>query len=411
MGVFAGPDLKEDGLVLCLDAGSLKSYDKYENLVLDTSSIGLTPTYAAGSGGGIIGLNTTATTDPNGTNQASTLDNNGSLSQGYVYSGAPVGLTTNTTYTYSIHIKQGTKPDFQITIDENGFSGKRYYASFTYSNESVTTGVTGAANDGVVVGSTATKLTNSWYRLSLTFKTSTTNVNTFVDMINRFGNTSGSNYVWGRQLEIGNTTTDYYATTSTAKTRGTTLTDLTGRSNTGTLLNGPTFSNSNGGSIVFSGTTDRCQLSNNSDTQFPHDSPWSFSLVYKIVSSVNTYPGIITKGSGAGSGILIFYYVPDNTVLWKHNNVQTSFTTVDIGTIKHITFTYSGSGNVNCYVNGSLYGSAGTMASTDSSSVLRLGVGDEYGNVQIYNFVKYNRALTASEVQQNFNTTRGRFGI
>ena len=37
---------------------------------------------------------------------------------------------------------------------------------------------------------------------------------------------------------------------------GTTWTDLSGRGNTGTLTNGPTYSSANGGSIVFDGTDD-----------------------------------------------------------------------------------------------------------------------------------------------------------
>ena len=38
---------------------------------------------------------------------------------------------------------------------------------------------------------------------------------------------------------------------------GTTWTDLSGKGNTGTLTNGPTYSSANGGSIVFDGVDDR----------------------------------------------------------------------------------------------------------------------------------------------------------
>ena len=34
-----------------------------------------------------------------------------------------------------------------------------------------------------------------------------------------------------------------------------------------------------------------------------------------------------------------------------------------------------------------------------------------YYNGNIYSVASYNRALTASEIQQNFNATRGRFGL
>ena len=44
---------------------------------------------------------------------------------------------------------------------------------------------------------------------------------------------------------------------------GTTWTDLSGRGNTGTLTNGPTYSSANGGSIVFDGTNDYVVVNNN----------------------------------------------------------------------------------------------------------------------------------------------------
>jgi hypothetical protein len=44
---------------------------------------------------------------------------------------------------------------------------------------------------------------------------------------------------------------------------GTTWTDLSGKGNNGTLVNGPTFSPTNGGSIVFDGTNDYISFPNN----------------------------------------------------------------------------------------------------------------------------------------------------
>ena len=213
-------------------AQEFDDYSMSENLVLYSSQIGITPNYTVA---GTTELNTLATAAPNGLNEASLLDNIGNTGTNYVFGSAGISLAIGTTYTYSIYIKQGTKPDFQITIDENGFGGKRYYSSFTYSTETVTTGITGAINDGVVIGSTATKLPNGWYRLSLTFNTSTTNVGGFVDMINRFGNTSGSNYVWGRQLEYGSVATNYTPTTTTIINRilsPTVNTNITGKAYT-----------------------------------------------------------------------------------------------------------------------------------------------------------------------------------
>jgi hypothetical protein len=73
--------------------------------------------------------------------------------------------------------------------------------------------------------------------------------------------------------------------------------------------------------------------------------------------------------------------------------------------------TYSGSGNVLGYFNGAYYSTFGTMAGTETSNNLLLGRGDAYGNNILYNFYKYNRALTAEEVQQNYNALKPRYNL
>ena len=45
---------------------------------------------------------------------------------------------------------------------------------------------------------------------------------------------------------------------------GTTLTDLSGSGNNGTLVNGPTYSSANGGSLSFDGVNDYVSVSNTS---------------------------------------------------------------------------------------------------------------------------------------------------
>jgi hypothetical protein len=413
MGIFAGPGVIEDGLVLALDAANLKGYDKYENLTLQTSQIGVTPTYSVA---GIVTLNTTATTAPNGLNEASLLDNDGNANQ-YVFGGAAVSLTANTTYTYSIHIKQATKPDFQVTIDENGFGGKRYYITFTYSTETATTGITGAVNDGVVIGSSVTKLTNGWYRLSLTFRTSTTSVGGFVDMINRFGNTPGSNYVWGRQLEIGDTTTDYYATTSSAKTRGTTWTDLSiGGGNNATLVNGPTYNSSNRGSIVFDGVDDYVNISNASAL---NPSYVSVSCWVRFNNN-NTQRQLIAKRNTFAEGSYWLYVSESNVIMWDtyQNSIQNrqSYTFNFLPNVWYNVSATYGSSQKIIYVNGNAVSSTGGGNQlTSVSNDIRIGADTSsltyFLNGRISQVSIYNRALTATEIQKNFNAQRGRFGI
>ena len=180
--------------------------------------------------------------------------------------------------------------------------------------------------------------------------------------------------------------------------------------NNGTLVNEPIFDSGNGGSIVFDGVNDYANLGNVASTIFSHTSPWSVQFTAKIISYVNTFPGFMVKGPAAVSGVLVFY-ANNGNMYWKHNNVNIPITTLVPNRIYTITFTYAGSGNISAYINGNFVISAGTMVSTDSSSPLYLGSGDQYGNSGLYSFLKYNKSLTPEEVSQNYNAARTRFGL
>ena len=58
---------------------------------------------------------------------------------------------------------------------------------------------------------------------------------------------------------------------------------------------------------------------------------------------------------------------------------------------------------------------AGTMSNTGVGLTVGRGgeasTGDAYMNGKVSTTKFYNRALSASEIQQNFNATRGRYGI
>ena len=66
MGVYAGPDVGENGLVLALDAGNLKSYDKYENLITYSEQFDNSNWNNSGYGT-IATITSNTTTSPNAT--------------------------------------------------------------------------------------------------------------------------------------------------------------------------------------------------------------------------------------------------------------------------------------------------------------------------------------------------------
>jgi len=192
---------------------------------------------------------------------------------------------------------------------------------------------------------------------------------------------------------------------------GTTWNDLSGNGNTGTLTNGPTYSSDNGGSIFFDGSNDYVSLVDNLGdpqqftvefwaypTQLNFDSNNNYRRIFRVGTSSNV---ILIEQSG-----YISFRVPGGT----SNNMQGSGYS---GTNEwgYVVCTYDQS-NKKIYFNGSLKNTtAESGATVDFGSPQIVDPSSQTFKGNISNFRIYNRALTASEIQQNFDALRGRFGI
>jgi hypothetical protein len=198
---------------------------------------------------------------------------------------------------------------------------------------------------------------------------------------------------------------------------GTTWTDLSGNNNNGTLTNGPTFNASNMGSIVFDGTNDyiyRSSLNNfNSST-------YTILLWGKFVSVSSS--GILFnlgRSSGDADTEAQLYYNNSRLVYWDYagsiafNFIQSSGT-LSTNVYQYLGFTKN-STNGTFYINGYSSGT-GTAAFDANISTNDFTIGADirdsinYVNGNISQFLLYNRVLTASEVLQNYNDTKSRFG-
>ena len=97
MGVYSGPDVSESGLVLSFDAGNIKGYDKFENIITSSEFV-----YSQQSG------NTTATAGqlfvPYQRFTAVKFENTGGAGNTYIYRNFNTTLLSGTKYVYINHI-------------------------------------------------------------------------------------------------------------------------------------------------------------------------------------------------------------------------------------------------------------------------------------------------------------------
>ena len=195
---------------------------------------------------------------------------------------------------------------------------------------------------------------------------------------------------------------------------GTVWYDLSGNANTGTLTNGPTFSQANGGAIVFDGVDDYVNIPNNSS--FNVTDNISVEMWVRIETTQSNNLGFLIKYADG----YLFYITGVNKVftLDSRNGDGTYYrtagtTNIQDGVWKYLVGQKNGL-SYRVYVNGVLEGSvtANSIGSLAGNVDLKLGTdGATYLNGRIATFKIYNRALSATEILQNYNATKARFGL
>ncbi len=201
----------------------------------------------------------------------------------------------------------------------------------------------------------------------------------------------------------------------------TTWNDVSGNGNNGTLTNGPTFNSVNQGSIVFDGTNDYINFSDifNFTSESFTFSYW-INLNNLTTNQVGQGPIVLYKGAYQSNG----YYDQINTAggisFVTNQSGASQVTSTNTGIITtstwyNISHTRNGS-SVRIYINGvDLTSTTATHVNpTTSTNVFRLANyqnGYIYGNFKLSSFQTYNRFLSSSEVQQNYNAQKSRFGL
>jgi hypothetical protein len=201
---------------------------------------------------------------------------------------------------------------------------------------------------------------------------------------------------------------------------GTVWSDLSGNGNNGTLTNGPTFSNANGGNIDFDGTNDYVNISHNASQSFTGN----FSIEAIIYPQAGTANCIIQKGSGNDFyqeywllndmrngvnyvALIMAYSGNGGRTLIKTNAI------ISLNMYWHITAQVSGNTGT-IFINGQQRATAGISSRLQSTADVRIGGrvdGFAYANAKIPMVKLYNRALSADEIKNNYLATKGRFGL
>jgi hypothetical protein len=183
---------------------------------------------------------------------------------------------------------------------------------------------------------------------------------------------------------------------------GTVWNDLSGNSNHATLINSPTYSTLGGGSILFDGTNSYATGSIQNSSTFTINI-WARNINNTIGG------GFISTGTSPstafntfiqiGGGSRPFQFLGANLLTAATTNQWVMLTGVQTDTTQQL------------YINGSSANTA--TATTVLGDYYNIGRRTDgvYLNTYIATAQIYNRNLSATEIQQNYNAQKSRFGL
>jgi hypothetical protein len=222
---------------------------------------------------------------------------------------------------------------------------------------------------------------------------------------------------------------------------GTTWTDLSGNSNNGSITNGPVFSSANQGSIVFDGTNDYVGITPVSGLNI------GVNFTIQTWCKPSKFGGAISGNFNRGSIFTNSYpYSSGQGVYISFTSQAANFTPtpgaecvfISMGSDQHVsgtvtgsltnfvnqwvnmTFTVNGTAPIRIYINGTeasySAGSPGNGPSSWSYTAGPCSIGNRNNSLEFFSgsfgsFQIYNRALSASEVSQNYNAQKSRFNL
>ena len=386
MGIHRGPNMEKGGLIFGYDTGYGVSNNAISTRFYPgkpTTNLSNEITKAFSNWSGLVGSTTYYPTKSGG--QGVHLIT--TVGGGVQFYGASTiyGILPNTQYTVSATIKySGTTPHVNM-----------FYVRQYNNGSQITEG--GKFSTGYMVD-----LENGWYRAYRTF--TTTSTTTYINLQGYQYNSGVNLKIQDLQLEIGDKLSPFAGTNGTRSSTES-LIDL--KRTTDIDLSNTSFDST--GQPTFDGTNDSVLIGNVGG----YSNQMTCEAVFKT-SSGASWKNMLCGATGdiiftVNGSKLNFGSQGSNPI--PHANYST--TNVNDGNLHHGIATYDGS-QVKIYVDGVLE-STNNRSGNQTPGSLRVG-SNQTGSSEFFNgdlpLVKlYGRALSADEVQQNFNTYKKRFNI
>ena len=347
-----------------------------------------------------LSVTANATTAPDGSNTADKIIANTTNIDHSIYD--PI---TNGTYVHSLFAKAG-EYDYIFLGADNNFASEGVFFDL----------VNGTINQNTsILSATIESFGNGWYRCSVIGNMSypiialSENGTSFVFA----GDNSSGVYIWGASLEQASSVGPYVRTGATAQTSDVLLPQglTTGRDITGVNL----FENvRKQGALNLDGNS-WAEVHDNASLDFGTGSftleVWSKA---KYISSGSIYNVLLTLGDNVSGGSTSSIYIDSSlNYTFRYDSTLIVAGGSSEGDWSHVVGVYDGT-NINIYLNGSFVVQAAASATSKTNDLVKVIGRDSSGNSRAYKDQIaqpriYNRALTAEEVQRNYNAGKNTY--
>ena len=388
-----GPQIVRSGLVLDLDASYMRSYSPnvFPNPI---------DPYAWAVNGGAYQM--TLSRDATMTRQ---------------YGSIPLKIVTSGTSAYTITYNALA---WNLAPAANGQTWTFSFWTKGNSNYVASALIFEANSSGTYLtyGNIYYNVTTSWTRVSGTYTFSNASAAYVQFRIDNYNN-GVTQWVDGIQVERASAATTfnpYYFGNTVWK-------DVSSNGNDSALLNtdSQNYFSTNAGYIAFDGTNDYVSITQNSNTRLQNNYQTLSFFVY--ITSVGPNAAAFLWNVGANpTGMFLYWATTDINIQIQTGGTYISYpvtVTNALNTWMNITYIINNVGRtMTAYKNGALVGTSSQWSIfTPPNSVVELGSNRATGNVGDYikgrvaNVLVYNRALSAAEISQNYETDKTRFGL